>query len=83
MNWTETTARPDGKHLILGFGVAYIRGLTVIVIKIKKIRYHWQPVETVSMFDKTSYHKSSQSLHPRDLDPLLLTWFNFNPSMDK
>ena len=31
MDWAKTTARQDEKHLSLGFGAAYIRGLIVHV----------------------------------------------------
>ena len=29
MEWAKTTVRRDEKHLSLGFGAAYIRGMTV------------------------------------------------------
>ena len=41
MDWAKTTARWDEKHLNLGFGVAYIRGLTVTVLQLDKGSYRY------------------------------------------
>ena len=32
MDWAKTTARRDEKYFVLGFGVAYIRGLMVVLM---------------------------------------------------
>ena len=37
--------------------------------------------ETVNTSDTT--HKNTYTTHKGYMGPLLLTWFNFNPSMDK
>ena len=52
----------------------------------KPCAYSWDILYFTCSVDSVTYftwNKRSQSQHVNILGPLLLTWFNFNPSMDK
>ena len=45
LDWAETTARQDEKHLVLGVGVAYTIGLTTVAL-------YLQPIHTGGRLNK-------------------------------
>ena len=90
--------KDDIGRLIFMRDAVYIRIVMRGWVCLRKKRWQWSSVifmrdavyirivrrwETMWTYKNACYWSPCTDCYPDDLGPLLLTWFNFNPSMDK